>query len=99
MRALVHITDIRVGDTVFHDNEIRTVCASDLKKDAAIGTTLFGDSYQLGYRHVIRIQPNQYREAMELLQELRDFAMSNKFVYPLGSLQKIHNILDKDRQQ
>jgi hypothetical protein len=50
-----HISLIRAGDTVFHDGKLRTVCRSDLKNDAFIGPTLFGDSYVLGVRPVQRL--------------------------------------------
>lgn len=46
----VHIKDVRVGDTVFHDGKWRTVGKKDIKEDPFMGRTIFGDSYQLGYK-------------------------------------------------
>lgn len=46
----VHINDVKVGDIVFHDGEWRTVGKEDIKEDAFMGRTIFGDSYQLGYK-------------------------------------------------
>lgn len=44
----IHINDIRSGDTVFHNGELRTVCKSDIKRGGFMGTSLFGDSYRSG---------------------------------------------------
>lgn len=45
----VHISQIRAGDTILHtDGKVRTVCPSNITKDAFMGITLFGDSYRLG---------------------------------------------------
>lgn len=43
----VHICDIYQGDTVLHDNVLKTVCRSDIK-DGFCGRTIFGDSYKSG---------------------------------------------------
>lgn len=51
----VHISFIRQADTVFHDGRVRTVCGTDLKRDDFMGRTLFGDSYVLGRKPVMRI--------------------------------------------
>lgn len=51
----VHISLVRASDTVFHQGVARTVCPADLKSDAFMGRTLFGDSYVLGRRPVMRI--------------------------------------------
>lgn len=50
-----HVSLIRPGDTVFHEGKVRTVCASNLKRDPFMGHTLFGDSYMIGYRPVHRV--------------------------------------------
>ncbi|HBD9982814.1 TPA: hypothetical protein KLH15_003544 [Shigella sonnei] len=48
-----HINDIKPGDTVLRDDgELLTVTASDIKHDAFMGRTLFGDSYNLAYNLV-----------------------------------------------
>lgn len=46
----VHIKDVKVGDIVFHDGKWRTVGKGDIKEDPFMGRTIFGDSYQLGYK-------------------------------------------------
>lgn len=38
-----HISDIKAGDTIRHNGEMRTVSGTDIKGDAFIGKTLFGD--------------------------------------------------------
>ncbi|CAD6182517.1 hypothetical protein [Escherichia coli] len=43
-----HINDIKPGDTVLRGGELWTVTSRDIKHDAFIGRTLFGDSYNLG---------------------------------------------------
>lgn len=48
----VHIKDVKIGDIVLHDGKWRTVGAKDIKEDPFMGRTLFGDSYQLGYKSV-----------------------------------------------
>lgn len=48
----VHISTIQVGDTVIHDGEVLTACTNNLKYDSSLGYSLFGDSYNLGYKLV-----------------------------------------------
>lgn len=44
-----HISQISVGDTIkCRDGVIRTVCKSNIHYLQGIGTTIFGDSYNLG---------------------------------------------------
>ena len=52
----VHISKIGIGDTIIHDNHERTVCKSNIIHDSFMGTSLFGDSYNLGYKFVTRIK-------------------------------------------
>ncbi len=51
----VHISLIQASDTVFHDGKARTVCANDIRRDGFMGRTLFGDSYVLGRKPVVRV--------------------------------------------
>lgn len=52
----VHISTIRVGDTILHtDGKIRTISRNNIKHDPFYGTTLFGDCYKLGYQKVKKI--------------------------------------------
>lgn len=48
----IHISQIKADDTVFHDDHERTVNDENLKRDFTMGKTLFGDSYNLGYKPV-----------------------------------------------
>lgn len=44
-----HISQISVGDTIkCRDGVIRTVCKSNIHALQGVGTTIFGDSYNLG---------------------------------------------------
>ena len=43
-----HISRIRAGDTILHDNKSMTVCNKDIKHDSFMGITIFGDCYRLG---------------------------------------------------
>lgn len=51
----VHIDEIKAGDTILHDNEIRTVGKNNIKKDKFMGTSLFGDSYKYGHKLVKKV--------------------------------------------
>ena len=48
----VHITNVMTGDTVIHNDKLVTVGKSDITRDSFIGTSLFGDSYNLGHKPV-----------------------------------------------
>ena len=50
-----HISNINVGDTIMHNGEMKTISGNNLKRDSFMGTTLFGDSYHIGYKLVDRI--------------------------------------------
>ena len=50
-----HISQIRIGDTILHNNEVKTVSGNNIKHDSFMGKTLFGDSYHLGYKLVTKI--------------------------------------------
>ena len=54
----VDISLIAVGDLIEHDNKIQTVCKKHIGGDRFIGRTLFGDSYNLGYKKVKRVKRN-----------------------------------------
>jgi hypothetical protein len=51
----VHISQITVGDTIIHDGEMRTVNANNIKNDSFLGRSIFGDSYNLGTKKVIKV--------------------------------------------
>ena len=52
----VHISQIKSGDTVIHNGEIKTVSGTDLKSDKFMGTSLFGDTYNIGNKLVKRVK-------------------------------------------
>lgn len=52
----VRIADIRPGDTVEHNGKLMTVCAKDISRDAFLGPMIFGDSYSMGRRAVMRAE-------------------------------------------
>lgn len=51
----VHIKEIKVGDTVFHEGNIRTVGRNNLKDTGFMGYQLFSDSYNLGQKKVKKV--------------------------------------------
>ncbi len=51
----VHISRIKAGDTIIHNGVETTVCANNIKFDSFTGTSLFGDSYNIGYKKVTRV--------------------------------------------
>jgi hypothetical protein len=51
----IHISRIITGDTIIHEGELKTVNANHIKKDSCMGLTLFGDSYNLGTKLVIKV--------------------------------------------
>ena len=52
MRVLNKESEIKIGDTVIHNGDLRTVGKETFGKDELMGLTLWGDSYALGYRKV-----------------------------------------------
>lgn len=52
----VHISTIKIGDTILHDGEVRTVGGNNIKHSGFMGISLFGDSYNLGYKLVTKIE-------------------------------------------
>lgn len=52
-----HISDIQVGDVILRsDGKLWTVGRRDIKKCPFMGIGLFGDSYELGTKPVIRVE-------------------------------------------
>jgi len=51
----VHISTIKVGDTVVINGDMKTVGKKDLKKDKFLGTTLWGDSFKAGKTPVKKV--------------------------------------------
>lgn len=51
----VHISTIKAGDIVKHNNKEMTASNNDIKNCHFMGVSLFGDSYHLGYKPVTKI--------------------------------------------
>ncbi len=51
----VHISEVKAGYTILHEDSLRTVSANDIKTDGFLGDTLFGDSYNAGMKNVILV--------------------------------------------
>lgn len=57
----VHISQIKPGDTILHtDGLVRTVCRNNIHRDPFCGLSLFGDTYLLGIKPVIRFITNNH---------------------------------------
>ena len=52
---MVNKHEIKNGDTVVHNGELRTVCKRAFSNDDFMGLLLWGDSYRLGYKPVERV--------------------------------------------
>lgn len=50
-----NINTIMAGDTIIHNGRLRTVSANDITHDTFMGTKLFGDSYNFGYKPVKKV--------------------------------------------
>jgi len=51
----VHISQIRVGDTIMHNGVMTTISSNNIKRSEFMGISLFGDTYNLGYKLITRI--------------------------------------------
>ena len=51
----VHISEIKVGDTIIHHGQERTVCKRTFSHDSFVGVLLWGDSYNMGNIKVKRV--------------------------------------------
>ena len=54
-----HVCDILPGDTILFHGELKTVGKSNIKRDAFMGTTIFGDCYMGGRKPVERAVINR----------------------------------------
>jgi hypothetical protein len=50
-----HIGNIRVGDTIIHNGEMKTVSGNNIKRDAFMGTSVFGDTYNSGCKPIQKV--------------------------------------------
>lgn len=55
----VHISEIKFGDAIIHNGELKTVSVNDIKHCKFMGRTIFGDSYSLGYKLITRVYCNR----------------------------------------
>ena len=51
----VHISAIKAGDTIFHNERLMTVCRRDIKVSTLMGCSIFGDSYHSGYKPFVKV--------------------------------------------
>ena len=51
----VHIKNINAGDTLIHNENLKTVGQSDIQYCSFMGPLLFGDAYHLGHKPVIKV--------------------------------------------
>lgn len=51
----VHISEIKVGDTIIHHGQQRTVCIRAFGQGPFVGVLLWGDSYNMGNIKVKRV--------------------------------------------
>jgi len=51
----VHISQIVNGDTIEHLGKFVTVNSHNIKRDSFMGVSIFGDSYNLGYKLVTKV--------------------------------------------
>ena len=56
----VHISEIKQGDTILHNGEMKTVSGNNIGGNPFIGKTLFGDSYNIGHKPVSLITFNTH---------------------------------------
>ena len=50
--VLVHVTDIKHGDTIIENGNLVTVSRNHIKRDHMLGTTIRGNSYHGGRKPV-----------------------------------------------
>jgi len=48
-----HIREVRAGDTILHNGDMKTLGASNIKRGGFMGDTIWGDSYQSGHKLVV----------------------------------------------
>jgi hypothetical protein len=50
-----HIGNLRAGDTIMHNGEMKTVSGNNIKRDSFMGTSVFGDTYNHGHKPIEKI--------------------------------------------
>lgn len=51
----VHISTIYGGDTIVYNGKLKTVGFKDIKRSPFMGITIFGDSFNLGYKKIAKV--------------------------------------------
>ena len=51
----VHISQIKSGDVILHEGILSTITNTNIKYCSFMGISIFGDTYNLGYKSVIKI--------------------------------------------
>lgn len=51
-----HISEVRAGDTVLHNGEVKTLPKEFIKNDPFMGRSIWGDSYRMGNAPVTVIE-------------------------------------------
>lgn len=52
----VHVSAVMPGDCILHDGKMKTVGRKDIKRSDFMGTTIFGDSFNLGTKAVVKME-------------------------------------------
>ena len=81
----VHISQIKWGDTVIHNGEMKTVGKNDIKYDSFMGTSLFGDNYKSGTKLVKKIDFIVPKNIDESVYPGRESKYKNKIVEVLAT--------------
>lgn len=50
-----HIRNIKIGDSILFDGVLKTVGRNNIKFCPLMGKTIFGDSFNLGYKKVLKV--------------------------------------------
>jgi hypothetical protein len=58
-----YINNIKPGDTIYLDDELKTVSKCNIRYDSFMGHTLFGDSFILGTKPVLLVEFTQANKA------------------------------------
>lgn len=48
--------EVVIGDCIIHNEKMMTVCRGDILRNDFTGITIFGDSYNLGMRAVLKVE-------------------------------------------
>lgn len=51
----IHISEVRPGMTIYHNDQFATVGKNDITKDKFMGLSVFGDTYKVGTRPIVMI--------------------------------------------